>query len=96
MKSGTDSHPHMALTEQIIGAAMTVHRALGPGLAESIYENALCIELHHRSIDFSQQARFPVFYREKIVGTLVTDLIVDNKVVIEAKVADQIAPAHIA
>jgi len=96
MKSRADSHPHMELTERIIGAAMAVHRTLGPGLAESIYENALCLELTAQSIHFSQQERFPVSYRGHIVGTLVTDLIVDQKVIVEAKVVESILDAHMA
>ncbi len=86
----------MELTEQIIGAAMTVHRELGPGLDEKIYENALCLEFAAQSIHFTQQERFPVHYRNHVVGTLITDLIVDSKVIIEAKVADQISDTHIA
>ena len=89
-------YPHGDLTETIIGSAMAVHRALGPGLDEKICENALCIEFATQKLDFTQQQRFPVFYRNKICGTLITDLIVEGKVIIEAKVADQIADVHIA
>ncbi|MBX3741722.1 MAG: GxxExxY protein [Akkermansiaceae bacterium] len=86
----------MELTEQIIGAAMKVHRALGPGLDEKIYENALCLEFAAQSLDFTQQQAFPVFYRKRIVGNLITDLIVCDKVIIEAKVASSISDIHIA
>lgn len=86
----------MELTEKIIGAAMAVHRALGRGLDEKIYENTLCIEFAAQSIYFTQQERFPVFYHKKICGTLITDLIVEGKIIIEAKVADQIIDIHIA
>jgi len=86
----------MELTEKIIGAAMAVHRELGPGLDGKIYENALCLEFAAQSIHFTQQQRFPVHYRNRIVGTLITDLIVDSKVIIEAKVAKQIIDTHIA
>ena len=96
MKNRADSHPHMELTERIIGAAMSLHRALGPGLSESIYENALCIELAAESIYFSQQERFPVNYRGRIIGTLITDLIIDQKVIVEAKVVESILDVHIA
>ena len=96
MKNREDSHPHMELTERIIGAAMAVHRSLGPGLAESICENALCLEMTAQSIHFSQQVRFPVSYRGHIVGTLITDLIVDQKVIVEAKVVESILDVHIA
>lgn len=86
----------MNLTEKIIGAAMTVHRTLGPGLDEKIYENALCIEMAEQQIHFTQQEQFPVYYKSRIVGKLVTDLIVEDKIVLELKVADVIADIHIA
>ena len=96
MTTKEHTHPHMKLTEKIIGAAMAVHREIGPGLDEKIYENALCLELAAKGLDFTQQERFTVHYRGHVVGTLVTDLIVDQKVVIETKVADQISDSHIA
>jgi GxxExxY protein len=96
MNNRGEHHPHMELTESIIGAAMAVHRTLGPGLDEKIYENALCLELAAQSIHFTQQERFPVYYRGHIVGNLVSDLIIDSKVIVENKVADQIADLHIA
>jgi len=88
-------HPHMELTQKIIGAAMLVHRTLGPGLDEKIYENALCLELSAQNLDFTQQEQFPVFYRGHLVGKLITDLIVQNKVIIEAKVASAINEFHL-
>jgi GxxExxY protein len=89
-------YPHGELTEKIIGAAMAVHRALGPGLDEKIYENALCIELSAQSLFFTQQERFPVLYRNKLCGTLITDLIIERKVIVEAKVVESILDVHIA
>ncbi len=86
----------MKLTESIIGAAMAVHRALGPGLNESLYENALCLELTAQSLNFSQQQQFPVFYRDQNIGKLITDLIVENQVITEIKVASMISELHIA
>ena len=96
MNQDRASHPHMDLTQRIIGAAMTVHCALGPGLDEKIYENALGIELTAQSLSFTQQQQFPVFYREQSVGKLITDLIVEDKVIIESKVATAICDIHIA
>ena len=96
MNQDRTSHPHMDLTQLIIGAAMAVHRALGPGLDEKIYENALGIELAAQSLSFTQQQQFPVFYREQCVGKLITDLIIENKVIIETKVAVAISDIHIA
>lgn len=96
MKFDPTQYPHGELTERIIGAAMAVHRALGPGLDEKIYENSLCLELAANRLNFTQQQSFAVYYREHFVGKLITDLIVDEKVIVEAKVADQIGDAHIA
>ena len=96
MQFDSQQYPHGDLTEKIIGAAMAVHRSLGPGLDEKIYENALCLEFVAQSLDFSQQQQFPVFYRNKLVGNLITDLLVEGKVIIETKVASGISDAHIA
>jgi GxxExxY protein len=96
MQFDSQQYPHGDLTEKIIGAAMAVHRSLGPGLDEKIYENALCLEFVAQSLDFPQQQQFPVFYRNKLVGNLITDLIVEGKVIIETKVASGISDAHIA
>ena len=86
----------MELTERLIGAAMAVHRAMGPGLDEKIYENSMCIELAELGITFSQQDQFPAFYKSHFVGKLITDLIADNKVILELKVAEAITDTHIA
>ncbi|MFT3990601.1 MAG: GxxExxY protein [Luteolibacter sp.] len=65
MSYDTQQYPHSDLTQKIIGAAMLVHRTLGPGLDEKIYENALCLEFAAQSLDFTQQQQFPVFYRNQ-------------------------------
>jgi len=96
MSFDATQYPHADLTEKIIGAAMAVHRALGPGLDEKIYENSLCVEFTAQSLAFTQQQHFPVFYRNQNVGKLITDLIVENKVIIETKVAAFISDIHIA
>lgn len=70
---------HKELSEDIIGAAMTVLNALKPGLDEKIYENALVIELRKRAHKIDQQRKFPVYYDGQWVGTLVPDLIVDEE-----------------
>jgi GxxExxY protein len=96
MKFDPTAYPHSELTEKIIGSAMAVHRALGPGLDESIYENSLGIEFFENAIDFTQQENFSVYYRDRYVGHLITDLIVDSKVVVETKVVNQIIDVQIA
>lgn len=96
MDSSDHQNLHKELTEQIIGSAMAVHRALGPGLNEESYENSLCIEFAEHHVDFSQQDVHPIHYKGHVVGRLIPDLIVDQKVIVENKVVDQIAQAHIA
>lgn len=88
--------PINELTRQVIGSAMTVHRELGPGLTEDCCENALCLELAASQIGFAQQERYPVSYRDRVVGTLIPDLIVSDTVIVENKVVDQIVGAHVA
>ena len=73
------------LTEQIIAAAIEVHRHLGPGLLESIYEEALCIELELRSIPFARQAEVDVFYKGRVIKGQRVDILVAKEVVVELK-----------
>jgi len=85
---------HEELSGQIIGAAMQVLNSLKPGLDEKIYENALKLELETRGHSIQQQRRYPVFYRETNVGTLVPDLIVDEVVIIDPKVVTAFTETH--
>jgi GxxExxY protein len=87
---------HGALTHQIIGAAMTVLNTLRPGLDEKIYERALIIELRKRAHTTDAQRRFPVHYDGELVGTLIPDLIVDNLVIVDTKVASAFSDSHTA
>jgi len=80
------------LTEKIIGCAIEVHRQLGPGLLESIYESALSIELEAAGITFQRQVGVPVNYRGKLIGEHRVDLIVENSVVVELKSVDRFDP----
>ena len=73
------------LTEKIIGAAIEVHRELGPGLLETIYEEALCYEFDLQGIKYKRQVPTDIIYKGKIIKGQTTDLIVENEVVIEAK-----------
>ena len=77
-------------TRQIIGCAMEVLNALGHGLLEKPYENALVVEFGLRGIAYAQQARFNVVYKRVKVGEYVPDLIVFDKVVVDVKVIDKI------
>lgn len=83
-----------SLTEQIIGCAIEVHRCLGPGLAEASYEEALCRELREHGIGYRRQVGVPLIYKGTLVGEHRPDLIVSDRVVVELKSVERIAPAH--
>ena len=83
------------ITEAIIGAAMEVHRALGPGLLESTYEMCLCRELSLRDIAFERQKPIPVEYKGvKLDCGYRADLIVDGMVLVEVKATETLLPIH--
>jgi GxxExxY protein len=73
------------LSYAIVGAAIEVHRHLGPGQLESNYERALALELEARSISFKRQVPFASFYKGEVVGELVADLIVNDQVIVELR-----------
>ena len=87
--------PMDALTQAVIGAAIEVHKALGPGLLESLYESALCRELTLQGIPFERQVSLPVRYKgEPLEGNLRLDLVVANTLILELKAAERILPIH--
>ena len=73
------------LTERIIAAAIQVHRELGPGFLESVYEEALAIEFSAARISFERQKLLPIFYREHLIGEQRLDFLVEQKVILELK-----------
>ena len=87
---------HHEITQGIIGAAIAVLNELKPGLDEKLYENALLIELLARGHTMEQQREFPVHYRGHFIGKLVSDLIVDGKVITDPKVVTAFNDTHIA
>ena len=79
------------ISKEVIGAAIEVHKILGPGLLESVYEEALCHELHLRKIKFSRQQSVPIPFKGiKLASDLRLDLIVDDKVIIEVKAREKL------
>lgn len=74
-----------SLTEQIISSAIEVHRILGPGLLESIYEEALCHEFSLRCIPFERQKEVDVVYKDKVIKGQRHDLLVNGEVIVEVK-----------
>jgi GxxExxY protein len=96
---GTDKDSdgiHRELSHEIIGAAMRVLNVLKPGLDEKLYENALVIELRKRGHVVEQQKVFPVYYEGELIGRLIPDLIVDEKVIVDPKVVESFNANHLA
>ena len=86
---------HERLTEQVIGAAIEVHRELGPGLMESAYEECLCHELHLRALKFERQMPLPVRYKGVSLDCgYRIDLVVDDLIILELKCVEHILPVH--
>jgi GxxExxY protein len=83
------------LTRQIIGAAITVHREIGPGLLEAVYEECLCFQLSSMGLPFERQKPIPVVYRgNKLDCGYRADIVVSNRVIIEVKAIAALAPVH--
>ncbi|MBX7157902.1 MAG: GxxExxY protein [Verrucomicrobiae bacterium] len=83
------------LTQKILGAAMKVHSALGPGLLESAYEKCLLYELHQCDLNVMTQIPLPIVYKSiKIDAAYRIDLLVENKVIVEVKCVNELLPIH--
>ena len=84
------------LTEKIIGAAITVHKELGPGLLESVYQNCLFVELELRKISVQKEVSLPVMYRGSKISDdgFRLDLLVSELVIVELKSVEKIQPVH--
>jgi GxxExxY protein len=91
----TEEGLHRELTDAIIGSAINVHRELGPGLLESVYEKCLAFELADPGLSVSAQKEIPVRYKNLTFDcSFRADLIVENKVLIELKSIDQLTAIH--
>ena len=84
------------ITDAIIAAAIAVHRELGPGFLESIYEQALAVEFALRGIAFIRQKAIPLFYRDHQIGEHRLDFLVENKIVVELKAIEMLENVHFA
>ena len=89
-----DLPPHALLARQIIGLAMKVHRTLGCGFVESIYREAMAIELREAQLEFEIHPVLPVFYKGEEVGVFQADLIIQNKLIVELKAVESLAVPH--
>src|SRR5229473_7896867 len=86
---------HEQLTERVIGAAIEVHRTLGPGLLESAYEECLCHELHLRGIAFQRQVPLPVSYKGVNLDCgYRLDIVVQDELILELKCIENVLPIH--
>lgn len=87
---------HSGVTRRILAAAFTVHKALGPGFLEAVYEQALAVELDFHGIAFQRQVSVPVHYRSRVVGTHRLDLVVESVVIVELKTVTELIDIHMA
>lgn len=82
------------LSYAIVGAAMEVHKILGPGYLEAVYQTALAHEMKLRGIDFEREKHLPVTYKETNVGHYIADFVVEDKVILELKAVTTLTKAH--
>jgi len=83
------------ISQKVLGCAIEVHRTLGPGLLETVYEKALAQELTDAGLRFAAQVQLPVIYKGRDLGCgFRIDLLVENSVVVELKTVEQLAPIH--
>lgn len=91
---GAEGGLHAGLTHRIIGCMQRVHRALGAGFLEQVYENALVIELQEAGLEVVAQAPIEVRYRDRVVGVYRADLLVNGLVIVEIKAVEHVLEVH--
>ena len=91
-----EQYKYSELTSKIIGCAMTVHKALGNGFQEVIYQRALEIEMKLADIGFSREIEMPIFYREQQIGTRRVDFLVEGIISVELKATTKLEDVHFA
>jgi GxxExxY protein len=92
--TATENFPHKELSRQIIGAAFEVHKELGHGFLEKVYERALQVELLQRGVKSETQKPIKVKYKGVIVGDYIADLVVEDKVIVELKAEENYNKQH--
>jgi GxxExxY protein len=85
---------HEELTYKIIGCAHNVYNELGFGFLESVYHNAMIVELNHKNFMFETEKPLSVHYRDQIVGKFSIDLFVENSIIVELKSVEHLKPQH--
>jgi GxxExxY protein len=91
-----EQYKYSELTSKIIGCAMTVHKTLGNGFQEVIYQRALVIEMGLAGIEFKREFEMPIFYRDKKIGTRRVDFLVENVISVEIKATTKLEDNHFA
>jgi GxxExxY protein len=91
-----DEYKYSALTAKIIGCAMTVHKTLGNGFQEVIYQRALVIEMKMADITFQREFEMPIFYRDEQIGTRRVDFLVEGLISVELKAITKLEDVHFA
>ena len=89
-----DKYKYSVLTSKIIGCAITVHKTLGNGFQEVIYQRALAIEMQLAGIGFSREFEMPLFYREEHIGTRRVDFLVEGVISVELKATTKLEDVH--
>lgn len=91
-----DKYPESELTGKIIGCAMEVHKILGNGFQEVIYQRALEIEMRNQGLEFSREHEMEIFYKEHLIGQRRVDFFVERKIMVELKAIIQLEDVHLA
>ncbi len=91
-----EQYPESELTGKIIGCAMEVHKILGNGFQEVIYQRALAIEMNRQGLDYSREHEMEIFYKEENIGTRRVDFFVEGKIMVELKAIILLEDVHLA
>ena len=91
-----EQYKYSELTSKIIGCAMTVHKTLGNGFQEVIYQRALAIEIRLANISFTREHEMPIFYRDEQIGTRRVDFLVEGLISVELKAIIKLEDVHLA
>lgn len=89
-------YPDSELTGKIIGCAMEVHKIIGNGFQEVIYQRALAIEMRRQGLEYSREHEMEIFYKEENIGTRRVDFFVEGKIMVELKAVIQLDDVHLA
>ena len=91
-----EQYKYSELTSKIIGSAMTVHKTLGNGFQEVIYQRALEIEMRLANISFTREHEMPIFYKDEQIGTRRVDFLVEGTISVELKAITKLEDVHLA